>query len=60
MIVAAIVLPLLIFCIFVLGYFTALYEISKAMEKTLDASESFDGDFERGVYWAIAYIIDHI
>lgn len=60
MIVTAIVLPLLIFCIFVLGYYTALYRISKAMQKTLNASDSFDTGFDRGVCWAITYIIDNI
>lgn len=60
MIVAAIVLSLLTLCILMLGYYTALRKVAIAMQKTLDASDSFDGDFERGVYWAITYIIDNI
>lgn len=60
MIIAAIALSLLILCIFMLGYYTALYRIGKVMQKTLDASDSFDTDFDRGVCWAITYIIDNI
>ena len=60
MIVATIALSLLILCIFMLGYYTALCRISKAMQKTLDASDSVDTDFDRGVCWAITYIIDNI
>ena len=60
MVVATIALSLLILCVFMAGYYTALYRISKAMQKTLDASDSFDTDFDRGVCWAIEYIIDNI
>lgn len=60
MIVTTIALSLLILCAFMLGYYTALCRISKAMQKTLDNTSSVDGDFDRGVCWAIEYIIDNI